>query len=256
MSKKQLRLTAEYSRKIVKVEVLGSNASVIAGDNFESGEKPKLLKIGDRFHLLADQYEYELKIDQPEVPRPQKMTGNPPHSSHWSQGLYASMNDPDMKMYQDDKVVIIKDKYPKATHHFLALPLEKIKDLASMDRTHLPLLEHMHAKSLELTTSNYPGFELLLGYHAIPSMAQVHLHIISQDYDSPCLKTKRHWNSFTTDYFLPSDKVVKELQTLGHVRLATSEEGKALLNRDLKCHKCEFAPKNMPDLKKHLKKHV
>lgn len=32
---------------------------------------------------------------------------------HWSQGLKASMEDPELKVDEDDKVVIIKDKYPK-----------------------------------------------------------------------------------------------------------------------------------------------
>lgn len=34
--------------------------------------------------------------------------------------------------------------------------------------------------------------------------SHVHLHVISQDFDSPCLKNKKHWNSFTTDYFIES----------------------------------------------------
>lgn len=34
--------------------------------------------------------------------------------------------------------------------------------------------------------------------------SHVHLHVISQDFDSPCLKNKKHWNSFTTDYFMES----------------------------------------------------
>lgn len=36
------------------------------------------------------------------------------------------------------------------------------------------------------------------GYHAIPSLQPLHIHIISQDFDSPALKKKQHWNSFTT----------------------------------------------------------
>lgn len=28
--------------------------------------------------------------------------------------------------------------------------------------------------------------------------------MISQDFDSPCLKNKKHWNSFNTEYFLES----------------------------------------------------
>lgn len=34
--------------------------------------------------------------------------------------------------------------------------------------------------------------------------SQLHLHVISQDFDSPALKTKKHWNSFTTEYFIDS----------------------------------------------------
>ena len=34
-------------------------------------------------------------------------------TGHWSRGLLASMDDPELKVTEDDKVVIIKDKYPK-----------------------------------------------------------------------------------------------------------------------------------------------
>ena len=34
--------------------------------------------------------------------------------------------------------------------------------------------------------------------------SQLHMHVISQDFDSPSLKTKKHWNSFTTEYFVDS----------------------------------------------------
>ena len=34
-------------------------------------------------------------------------------AGHWSAGLTASMDDPNLKVDEDDKVIIIKDKYPK-----------------------------------------------------------------------------------------------------------------------------------------------
>jgi len=34
-------------------------------------------------------------------------------AGHWSMGLHASMNDPELVVDSDDKLVIIKDKYPK-----------------------------------------------------------------------------------------------------------------------------------------------
>lgn len=36
------------------------------------------------------------------------------------------------------------------------------------------------------------------GYHGIPSLQPLHLHIISQDFDSVRIKKLRHYNSFTT----------------------------------------------------------
>ena len=32
---------------------------------------------------------------------------------HWSKGLKSSMEDPELKVDEDDQVIIIKDKYPK-----------------------------------------------------------------------------------------------------------------------------------------------
>ena len=36
------------------------------------------------------------------------------------------------------------------------------------------------------------------------TFSHVHMHVISDDFISPCLKTKKHWNSFTTGYFIHS----------------------------------------------------
>lgn len=37
------------------------------------------------------------------------------HASHWAMGLLSSMRDPQLFIKDDDKAVIIKDKYPKVT---------------------------------------------------------------------------------------------------------------------------------------------
>lgn len=37
---------------------------------------------------------------------------------HWSMGLLASMEDPKLRVEADDKIVIIKDKYPKVKNEF------------------------------------------------------------------------------------------------------------------------------------------
>mmetsp|Transcript_29843 Transcript_29843/g.47856 ORF Transcript_29843/g.47856 Transcript_29843/m.47856 type:complete len:254 (+) Transcript_29843:58-819(+) len=51
-----------------------------------------------------------------------------------------------------------------------------------------------------------------IGYHAIPSMKLLHLHVISTDFDSPCMKNRKHWQSFTTDgFFIDSSRLLAAL---------------------------------------------
>ena len=85
-------------------------------------------------------------------------------------------------------------------------------------------------------------------------MLQLHMHVISQDFDSPALKKKQHWNGFTSDFFLPLAKVEAEVEKLG--RVESKAALKTLLERPLVCHKCDHKPKNMPELKKHLLSHL
>lgn len=47
--------------------------------------------------------------------------------------------------------------------------------------------------------------EFKTGFHAEPSMRRLHLHVISRDFYSPCLKTKKHWNSFNTPFLLSTE---------------------------------------------------
>ncbi|GFT24720.1 aprataxin [Trichonephila clavipes] len=129
-----------------------------------------------------------------------------PKIGHWSQGLKASMEDPNLIVDSDDLIVIIKDKYPKAQHHYLILPKQNIPNLKSVSKDDLSLLKHMHEKAEELIAESNNKHKFQIGYHAVPSMSHLHLHVISKDFDSPCLKTKTHWNSFTSEYFISSKR--------------------------------------------------
>lgn len=130
-------------------------------------------------------------------------------SGHWSMGLLAAVDDPKQFVKSDDLVHIIRDKYPKATYHYLILPKENITSIKSLTSKHLSLLKHMEQVALNLiNTEEHKGNNFKLGYHAEPSMTRLHLHVISDDMNSECLKTKKHWNSFTTDFFLKSQGTI------------------------------------------------
>ena len=269
LSRHQLKFTADYQSRSASVTRIGGNASVACGVELVKGA-PRLIAIGDKIELLEGEYAYVLAMDDSEGKQNSDRGGSKrsestspptskpapiiPHTNHWSQGLMAAMSDPDLQLFEDDRIVIINDRYPKARCHFLVLPREKIVDLASVTSSHIPLLEHMLEKARDRVDNEFPGVEFRFGYHAVPSMSQLHLHSISQDFDSPCLKHKKHWNSFNTEYFIPAERVIEDLKENGEVNLPPDEEGRALLKKDLHCHKCDYVPKHLPDLKGHIKK--
>jgi aprataxin len=55
-------------------------------------------------------------------------------------------------------------------------------------------------------------------------MRQLHLHVISQDFNSPSLKNKKHWNSFTSAFFLDSVDVMEEIDQQGSATISPDEK--------------------------------
>ena len=164
------------------------------------------------------------------------------------------MQDPEFIVHSTDSLVIIRDKYPKAKHHFLILPKKSIARLKNIDPGDLSLLTEMDSEARKLI-KRFPESEFKIGYHAVPSMSQVHLHVISRDFISPYLKHKKHWNSFNTDYFIPSTEVIERIEREGKYVEPSSEVSKQLLNTPLKCNQCDYVPTNFPTLKQHLLTH-
>lgn len=292
-SRQQVELTAQCNGGYVKVKQLGLNPTSIDSAVIGAGNEVKL-KPGQELHIVNAQYPYtvQFKVDlsneQRGVKRPRepllennescgqsanttmkneikKVTVSDTHaqtpknngsSGHWNQGLKVSMQDPTMQLYKDESVVVIKDKYPKARYHWLVLPWQSIPNLKSLRKEHSDLLKHMHSigERMVCQCPDSDSLRFRMGYHAIPSMSHIHLHVISQDFDSPCLKNKKHWNSFTTDYFIESKDLLQMLDTDGRV---TVKEGTSeLLKLPLRCHICHRELTTIPALKDHLKTHL
>uniref|UniRef100_A0A8C6RA54 Aprataxin n=1 Tax=Nannospalax galili TaxID=1026970 RepID=A0A8C6RA54_NANGA len=292
-SRRQVQLKAECNKGYVKVKQVGVNPSSI--DSVIIGKDQEMkLQPGQVLHMVNELYPYivefeeEAKSSDLETHKKRKKSNRsdleaeletglergcspgrcsvPPKKGkdgaiqkeslgHWSQGLKISMKDPNVQVYKDDQVVVIKDKYPKARHHWLVLPWASISSLKAVTSEHLELLKHMHTVG-EKMISDFAGSSKLsfrLGYHAIPSMSQVHLHVISQDFDSPCLKNKKHWNSFNTEYFLESQAVIKMVQEAG--RVIVQDGMSELLKLPLRCHECQQPLPSIPQLKEHLREH-
>ena len=179
------------------------------------------------------------------------------NSNHWSQGLKQALKDPDSIIFDSKNCSVINDMYPKAKTHFLVVAKNDVSSMAALNQNHVSLLEEMIDIGQNLKTREQkknPKIEFRMGFHAVPSMTRLHMHVISTDFDSPCLKNKRHWNSFTSSFFRPANDILNELKRKNCISIDSSHY-KRLLENPLKCHICSEQPRNIPRLKDHLKHH-
>ncbi|WVW82189.1 hypothetical protein I302_104195 [Kwoniella bestiolae CBS 10118] len=197
---------------------------------------------------------------------------------------------PSKLLISNKTTLAIFDNYPKAKYHFLILPrypfppqsnpdsknsilpLNALDDLKSLllcdDReAREEVMRALYNTALEveemikdemLKTEGYE-WKVDMGFHAIPSMKHIHLHVISDDRISPSLKTKKHHNSFRPDlgFFIPIMEVQRWLDDDSNIqeRVAALSDAERLLNTPLTCHKCDEFITNIPKLKNHLEKH-
>ena len=194
-----------------------------------------------------------------------------PFKGHWKDALTHIAAHPsaypDAVVYTDADVVVTRDKFPKAEHHYLVLPKAPgFRTLAGVEPT--PENQAVIARMVEVAetlASNTlvpslatPGRERMrIGFHAIPSMNQVHLHVISDDYNSPSLKNKKHWNSFTTSFFISPTTLLDRMAS-GSAWVLSDEERsqyQGILKGPLRCHRCAVVFPNIPKLKAHVSQH-
>lgn len=189
----------------------------------------------------------------------EKFTGDGTAKSwgSWAQSLHRIAMDPE-KYNKDvleisDDVVVLNDLYPKAQKHLLVVARKDGLDrLTDVRVEHLPLLRTMHNAGVKWATkliSDEPSLVFRFGYHSDPSMRQLHLHVVSQDFNSTHLKNKKHWNTFNTAFFLDSVDVIEEIEKCGKAKLNDNE---SLMSVELRCNKCRSAHPNIPRLKSHI----
>lgn len=91
--------------------------------------------------------------------------------------------------------------------------------------------------------------EVMVGIHAGPSMNHLHVHALSKDRYSECLKHRKHYNSFATEFF-----VLLEEFPMGEEEMARR---KNVLKDDMRCWRCgESFGTKFTKLKEHLEKEI
>nr|QNH68121.1 aprataxin [Brachionus koreanus] len=184
--------------------------------------------------------------------------------------LESSIKDPKLQVFKNDRFVCIKDKYPKAKAHYLLIPhgdafpkLIRVADLIKLNNC-VDILNELKSLSDKIVEENFPcdvKSKAICGFHSIQSMQPLHMHIISKDFESDCLKNRKHWNSFNTKYFIRLDELIeclkKERDYFENDFFNLNNENvlKSYLDLPLKCNICNIVQKNMPSLKRHLLTH-
>ena len=198
--------------------------------------------------------------DENEKPKTKKKVFK--RTAGWKDALYTYIrgddDDDDSAVLLRTKIgVFVRDKYAKAKVHVLLLPnettalFERKDGVADLKKSDLKELREFHETAKTFVRERYKGKRFRIGYHAVPSMRPLHLHIISCDFESDRLKNKKHWNSFTTSFFMETDKVENELKRAGRVTI-NRDAMNALLKSSLKCHRCNEIQRNIPTLKSHI----
>ena len=186
-------------------------------------------------------------------------------------------------VYYDENFVVINDLFPKSVLHLLLLPRHPEKALlhpydafedaefTSTVQEEVKKLRVLAAKELKRRLSKYSEreqardkaveedaevvpegrdweLEIRSGIHAGPSMNHLHVHVMSRDMHSECMRHRKHYNSFNTAFLVPvEDFPLAEDDARRH------PGREAYLDSDLKCWRCGA---NFGNKFKKLKQHV
>lgn len=108
-------------------------------------------------------------------------------------------------------------------------------------------------KLTEKIKEKEPEAKFYVGYHAVPSMKLLHLHVISDDFDSQRLRKLHHWNIFNTDFFIMSHKALEIIKEKGKIDI-DEKKYEDMLQDHPKCNICGKVVE-FDELKEHRRMH-
>jgi len=151
----------------------------------------------------------------------------PPRMGNWRNVLDSYVNpsrsaDCGRRIFLETaRYVCMFDGYPKGKIHLLVVPKPDFLNIqypSELNATHCDRLVVLHraAKAIARQVQRRfmgalsPGHGMKVGYHQKPSLSRMHIHLISDDLDGRGMKTKKHRDSFATDFFVPVDAVLEQ----------------------------------------------
>uniref|UniRef100_M4B9X8 HIT domain-containing protein n=1 Tax=Hyaloperonospora arabidopsidis (strain Emoy2) TaxID=559515 RepID=M4B9X8_HYAAE len=118
-------------------------------------------------------------------------------------------------VYEDAKVFVILDHYPRAKKHVLVIPHEHILSVNDVTPAHLDLLEYMLTTGKEILARD--GFidetDCRFGFHRFPfaSVPHLHLHCLGLPF-IPAWNSMRYTESMLSSY-VSAESAIAALRT-------------------------------------------
>ena len=118
----------------------------------------------------------------------------------------------DRILYEDDKIIIFKDRSPVSVVHLQCIPKRHIKNKNELTKDDLELLNHMYVTARDFIVRNYQQYlyqqRPIFGFHKPPfySVNHLHMHCIIPPYTNYIMKILNY--CILKDF----DDVVKEIQ--------------------------------------------
>ncbi|CAJ1351984.1 unnamed protein product [Effrenium voratum] len=142
-------------------------------------------------------------------------------------------------VHSTEEFLTIHDGYPKAAVHLLVLPRTRVASLAKLTPEHLPMLRRLcgYVAWLLEQLGQQDGVGWTHGLHSVPSLKQLHVHVMTMDFCSPCLKNAKHFCSFLPPFLVSLDEAVRVVSEGGFVARSLQELEEGMKKRRLCCHR-------------------
>lgn len=136
---------------------------------------------------------------------------------------YIDNPDHSLVVFKNNLCVVIKDKFPKSVCHYLVLPTDEaitlvhplvaLKDAelrhkltcgveAAIELVIEEFVNKGFVENVDEARNHFRESFVKTGIHSIPSMANLHIHVLSKDMYLPFMKHKKHYNSFNSEFFV------------------------------------------------------
>ena len=110
--------------------------------------------------------------------------------------VFCRIKESDMNrvLYEDEQIIIFKDRSPVSEVHLLCIPKRHIKNLNYLTKNDLDLLNHMYITARDFIILNYKEHLInnnpIFGFHKPPfySITHLHMHCIIPPYTNNIMK--------------------------------------------------------------------